>query len=81
MKKVGNYSVTSAHGVFPMSNWGGLEITGTTVKWHQLALVARFNFGTPEKETVHIIQTPPSGRSFIRKAGKRFYLDQIQIAR
>lgn len=71
------YAETKPLAVFPMNNFGGLEIldvVGATTDY----AVACFNWGNGrQKIRKHIISTSPSGRTYIRKYGVRYYLDQM----
>lgn len=74
------YADTPAVGVYPMSNWGGLEILALdgVEKHGEDACIACFNWGTGRQHIArHVIRYTTSGRAYIRKAGWRFYFDQI----
>lgn len=74
------YAETSAIGYFTMSNYGGLEILDINYGIEDVA-IACFNFGTGRQQIRrHKIYTAPSGRFYIRKAGTRYYFDQIMRA-
>lgn len=69
------YATSKPIGVYPVSNWGGLEILdildgGDTA-------VAAWNFGTRQKIKRYHIKYTNNGRAYIRKEGRRFYVDQI----
>ena len=71
------YAETRACGVYPMCNFGGLEILDIENGIDDYA-VACFNFGTGrQKIRRYKIQVSESGRAFIRKEGVRYYFDQI----
>ena len=73
------YAETRAYGVYPMCNFGGLEILNVYCDDDMVDYaVACFNFGTGrQKIRRHKIQVSESGRAFIRKEGVRYYFDQI----
>ena len=72
------YADSKAIGVFPMSNWGGLEVLDIVDKDGHVALVACFNWGTGRQHIRrHKVFYTQSGRDYIRKNGQRFYLDNI----
>jgi hypothetical protein len=71
------YQQTIAIGMYPMCNFGGLEILDIIYGIDDYA-VACFNFGTGRQQIRrHKIQTTESGRSFIRKQNIRYYFDEI----
>lgn len=68
------YADTPAIGVLPLSNWGGLEILDLNCK----TAVACFNWGTGRQMIKrHNITYTTSGKAFIRKQGRRYYLNEI----
>ena len=69
------YGNTKPIGVYPMSNWGGLEILDIVDGGD--TMIAAWNFGTRQKIKRYHIQYTPSGRAYIRKEGRRFYVDQM----
>lgn len=74
------YENTSAVGYYPMSNFGGLEILAVDgiEKNGEDAVVACFNWGTGRQHIRrHVIRYTESGRAYIRKAGDRYYFDEI----
>lgn len=72
------YADKKAVGTFATSNFGGIEILDLVDKNNDLAVVACFNFGTGRQQIRrHTIKETASGRMFIRKAGRRYYLDQF----
>lgn len=73
------YENTKPIGVYPMGNWGGLEILDIIDGGDRV--VAAWNFGTRSKIKRYRIQYAPSGRSFIRKDNIRFYTDSIMRVR
>lgn len=71
------YADTKAVGVYPLCNWGGLEILAVEYGIDDY-VVACFNFGTGrQKIRRHKICYSTSGRDYIRKEGVRYYLDNI----
>lgn len=71
------YTEISAIGYYSLSNWGGLEILDIIYDIND-KLVTCFNFGNGrEMIRQNTIYTTAAGRSYIRKAGMRFYLDEI----
>lgn len=70
------YADAPAVGALPLSNWGGLEILDLDI--NEEAIVACFNFGNGrEMIRRHRIIYTSAGRAYIRKAGRRYYLDNI----
>ena len=68
------YENTKPVGVLPLSNWGGLEILALNYE----ECIACFNWGTGRQMIRrHSIIYTASGRAYIRKAGHRYYLDEI----
>lgn len=71
------YSETPTIGYYSMSNFGGLEILDIEYGI-QDKLVTCFNWGTGRQMIRrNTIYSTPSGRQYIRKAGYRFYLDEM----
>ena len=71
------YADTKAVGYYGMSNYGGLEILDIEYGIDDY-VVACFNWGTGRQKIARYkIQYSTSGRTFIRKQGYRFYMDQI----
>ena len=71
------YSETPAIGYYGMGNFGGLEILDIEYGI-QDKLVTCFNWGTGRQMIRrNTIYTTPSGRQYIRKAGDRYYLDEM----
>lgn len=71
------YNETPAIGYYEMSNFGGLEILDIEYGIKD-KLVTCFNFGTGRQMIRrNTIYTTPGGRQYIRKAGHRYYLDEI----
>lgn len=62
-------------GVYPLNNFGGLAILDII---NDETAVAAWSYGE-EYENIrrHQIFYTYTGRAYIRKAGRRFYLDQI----
>lgn len=74
--KYWEYTEKSALAVIPLSNWGGIEILEVLYGIED-EVIACFNFGTGRQEIRrHKIHTTPSGRAYIRKEGRRYYLDE-----
>ena len=73
------YAETRACGVYPMCNFGGLEILDVDeTRGEYGTVIACFNFGTGrQKIRRYRVQLATSGRAFIRKEGVRYYFDQI----
>lgn len=68
------YENTKPVGVLPLSNWGGLEILNINCE----DCIACFNWGHGrELIRKHNLIYTASGRVYIRKMGKRYYLDEI----
>lgn len=64
--------------VLPLSNFGGLAILDTLSEYGETFIVAAWDFGTGYKNIHrHKVQETTSGRFFIRKGNRRFYLDQM----
>ena len=76
MSRYAKYKAAKTLGVLTLSNWGGLEILKT--EYTGEPILACFNFGG-ERQNFHFhnVHHTSSGRAFIRKLGKRYYLDQI----
>ena len=77
------YEKTKAVGVYPMSNWGGLEVLAIDgiEKNGEDAVIACFNWGTGRQHIArHVIRYTPCGRAYIRKNNWRFYFDEIMRA-
>lgn len=69
------YADTKAIAVLPMCNFGGIEILDVD---YGGIFIACFNFGTGRQQIRrHKIYYSPSGRDYIRKQGKRYYLDTM----
>ena len=61
-------------GTYPLCNFGGLAILAIEDR----QAVAAFNFGEGYKQIRrHTIYCTYTGRAYIRKNGRRYYLDQI----
>ena len=62
--------------VFPMSNWGGVEILGIEYDIDDY-VVCRYNFGEPE-EKLHrlMIRTDNDGQTFFVLDSRTIYLDE-----
>lgn len=83
------YADTKPVAVYPMSNWGGveiLEIDGIE-KNGKKAVIAAYNFGSRQKIARHTIfwQMPPVDkpgdvRAYIRKGNRRIYFDECMWA-
>lgn len=64
--------------VLPLSNFGGLAILDTLTECGETLIVAAWDFGTGYQNIRrHRVQETTSGRPFIRKGNRRFYLDQM----
>ena len=71
------YQQTTAIGMYPMCNFGELEILDIIYGIDDYA-VACFNFSTGRQQIRrHKIQTTEGGRLFIRKQNIRYYFDEI----
>lgn len=69
------YSDAQPVGVYPLCNFGGLAI----LEVGDEEAVAAFNFGEGNKDIrKHKICYLPSGRAFIRKRRRRYYIDEIE---
>ena len=71
------YNETPAIGYYCLGNFGGLEVLdiehGTEDK-----LVTCFNWSTGKQMIRrNTVYTTPGGRRYIRKAGDRYYLDEM----
>lgn len=65
--------------VLPLSNFGCLAILDTLTECGETLIIAAWDFGTGYQNTRrHRVQETTSGRPFIRKGNRRFYLDQMQ---
>lgn len=69
------YKEAAPVGVYPMNNFGGLAILDIL---SDDSLIAAWHYGE-EYEGIrrHRVYYTYTGRAYIRKAGRRFYLDQI----
>ncbi len=70
------YAETKAVGYYCMSNWGGLEI----LDLNDECAIAAFNFGGVRQQIRRhkvCYTNAYESRPYIRKQGRRFYLDQI----
>ena len=64
--------------VLPLSNFGGLAILDIINECGDTVIVAAWNFGRGYENTRrYTVKETTSGRSFIRKGNRRFYLDQM----
>lgn len=65
------------YGVLCLSNYGGVEVV-THDEWRDNfeEILARFNFGTPDRVTKHKIRTNTKGVYFV-KSGRRYYLHEF----
>jgi len=71
------YADTEPIGTLCLGNWGGLEILDIEYGIDDYA-IACFNWGTGRQQIRrHKIMYTPSGRSYIRKQGTRYYFDQM----
>lgn len=69
-----HYKNAAPVGVYPMTNFGGLAILSIEYD----SCIAAFNWGDGYKQIRrHQIFHTYTGRAYIRKAGQRFYFDQI----
>ena len=62
-------------GVYPLSNWGGVEILGIEYGIDDYA-VCRYNFGEPEEKVHKLKITYGDGSPYIRLEGMRIRLDE-----
>lgn len=70
------YSDAKPVGVVPLCNFGGLAVLDVLDGGQ--TLVAAWDFGTGyQKIRRYTVQCTEGGRDFIRKEGRRFYLDEI----
>ena len=71
------YESSKAIATFPLCNFGGIEILDIEPGIED-KLIACFNFGTGRQQIRrHKICCSMSGRDYIRKQGKRYYLDEM----
>ena len=64
--------------VLPLSNFGGIAVLDVINECGGTVIVAAWNFGRGYENTRrHTVKETTSGRSFIRKGNRRFYLDQM----
>lgn len=71
------YKNTMAIGYASISNWGGLEVLDVLYGIDNY-LVTCLNWGEGRTRiSRNKIYTTASGREYIRKDGRRFYLDEI----
>lgn len=71
------YKDIPAVGYVGLSNWGGLEVLDVLYGIDDY-LVTCFNYGDGRTRiSRNKIYTAASGRCYIRKSGRRFYLDEI----
>lgn len=71
------YNETPAIGYYTLSNFGGLEILDVEYGIND-KLVTCFNWGTGRQMIRrNTVFTTPGGRQYIRKAGDRYYLDEM----
>lgn len=74
------YAKAATIGYYSIGNFGGLEILDIEYGIED-KLVTCFNWGTGRQMIRrNTIYTTPSGRQYIRKAGDRYYLDEIMRA-
>ena len=72
------YENVEAMGVMPLNNFGGIEILDIEYGIDDYA-VACFNFGTGRQQIRrHKINFTAHGRSYIRKQGQRYFLDEME---
>lgn len=75
------YAETVAVAVFPECNWGGLEILDVEYGIND-TVIACYNFGSGRTSIRrHRIYDTASGRSYIRKGNRRYYLDDMMLFR
>ena len=68
------YKTSPVIGYKAESNWGGLEILNMI----EDKVIACFNYGSGRQNIrSHKIYTTVNGRSYFRKMGRRYYLDEI----
>lgn len=71
------YENKKAIGYLCMSNFGGLEVLDIEYGIED-KLVTCFNWGTGRQMIRrNTVYATPKGRQYIRKAGNRYYLDEI----
>lgn len=71
------YNETQAIGYYTLSNFGGLEILDVEYGIND-KLVTCFNWGTGRQMIRrNTVFTTLGGRQYIRKAGDRYYLDEM----
>ena len=74
------YMETCAIGYYGLDNFGGLEILDIKYGIND-KLVTCFNWGTGRQMIRrNTVYSTPGGRQYIRKAGDRYYLDEMMRA-
>lgn len=72
------YNETPAIGYYSMSNFGGLEILDIEYGVNGDKLITCFNWGTGRQMIRrNTVYETLAGRQYIRKAGNRYYLDEM----
>lgn len=73
------YASAEPVGLYPTCNFGGLAIYDIQEDYYgDECAVAAWDFGTgPQNIRRHKIHYTYTGRAYIRKAGQRYYFDQI----
>lgn len=70
------YANARAIGILPLCNFGGLEILET--EYNCGPILACFNFGEGRTDFhFHNVHYSESGRAYIRKCGRRYFLDLV----
>ena len=65
--------------VLPLSNWGGIAILDRCEKDGRNGYIAAFHWGDGYQNIArHISQHTDSGREYITKSGKRYYIDEFE---
>lgn len=71
------YAKAATIGYYGMNNFGGLEILEYQYGINDY-VIACFNFdGGRQNIARHKLYTTPNGRYYFRKAGTRYYLDEM----
>jgi len=75
-EEIEKYKDKDVIAVYPMGNWGGIEILDIEHGIEDYA-IARYNYdNVPEKPHRNIIRTNSKGRAFFVLDGRRIYLDE-----
>lgn len=74
------YENTKAVGVYPLCNWGGIEVLDFEYGTDDYA-IACFNFGHRRSIRRHKLHYTRFGKAYFRKEGRRYYLDNFMLNR